>query len=201
MKMNIMVQCRARDAAGAFVLLAVISSPVFGQTTSPSFNCGRAASTVERLICMDPGLARLDRAMADTYRKALKMPGGGAQRSAQRMWIRTREGCAASSNVRECVETAYQYRIAEIQIEAGLLPAPKAVTYDCDNQAASLSAAFYNDTDPPSTVLALGGDRVIAMVLPSGSGARYGVGDVEFWEHQGEAMVSWRGRQLTCKPR
>jgi uncharacterized protein len=62
------------------------------------------------------------------------------------------------------------------------------------------AATFYNETDPPSAVLTHGDDQVIAFVAPSGSGARYEAANVEFWEHQGEASVEWRGKALVCRP-
>jgi membrane-bound inhibitor of C-type lysozyme len=44
-----------------------------------------------------------------------------------------------------------------------------------------------------------GPDQVIAYQAISGSGARYLGRNVEFWEHQGEATVTWFDQQLTCK--
>jgi len=200
-EMDVVFRRRAGSIAAVLAAIACASSIGFGQTAAPSFDCRKATGAVEKLLCADPDLARLDRAMAGEYRKALVGPAAGKQRDLQRMWIRSRNDCAKSSDVRRCVEAAYQHRIAEIQIRAGLFPAPRAVGFDCGEGSGQLLASFYNNTDPPSALLKYGDDQVIAMIQPSGSGARYGIDDVDFWEHQGEAMVNWRGKKLTCRPR
>jgi len=60
-------------------------------------------------------------------------------------------------------------------------------------------ATFYQETDPPSAVLTNGDDQVIAFIEPSGSGAKYTAANVEFWEHHGEATVTWFGAEMRCK--
>jgi membrane-bound inhibitor of C-type lysozyme len=47
------------------------------------------------------------------------------------------------------------------------------------------------------------GDRSILMFsVPSGSSAKYQGGDYSFWEHQGEARVTWGygAEEMLCKP-
>lgn len=44
--------------------VALLGSP---QTAGPSFDCTRASTVVERTICADPGLGRLDRRMATRF--------------------------------------------------------------------------------------------------------------------------------------
>jgi membrane-bound inhibitor of C-type lysozyme len=41
------------------------------------------------------------------------------------------------------------------------------------------------------------------FALPSGSGARYGGGNSQFWEHQGTAMIRWNAakREVSCPKR
>jgi uncharacterized protein len=69
-----------------------------------------------------------------------------------------------------------------------------------------LAAVFYQDTDPPTVVLTPTGqregtDQTIAYLTLSGSGARYRGHNVDFWEHHGEARLTWRGKEVTCKVR
>ena len=42
------------------------------KTDPPSFDCAKAATPVERLICRYPQLSSLDSAMANSYQQALK---------------------------------------------------------------------------------------------------------------------------------
>ena len=168
---------------------------------SPSFDCAKASGQVEQLVCKDAGLAALDRKLADAYAKALKgWPANVAQeqRTIQRGWIKGRNDCWKDSDVRACVENEYKTRLVEVQIKGGLVMAPTPVGFRCKGEDTPVMAAFYKDTDPPSAVLTVGNDQVIAFVARSGSGARYTAANVEFWEHQGEATLDWFGKRLAC---
>ena len=174
-------------------------------TAAPSFNCAKASGQVEQLICNDAGLAALDRRLASTYAKAMqRWPAEEARRqqTLQIGWIRGRNDCWKADNQRACVQEAYQTRLVELQIQGGLVMAPTAMGYSCSGQQHQpVTAAFYNNTDPPSAVITVGNDQVIAMQAPSGSGARYTAANVEFWEHQGTARIQWFGTTLKCRPR
>ena len=60
----------------ALILLAVLGSVVesraaFGQSPGPSFDCAEARTVAERLICAEPELAKADREMAASWRRAV----------------------------------------------------------------------------------------------------------------------------------
>jgi uncharacterized protein len=167
----------------------------------PTFDCAQAKAPVEKLICGDAALARLDRRLDRVYDLAMKA--WSAEESARqaplrRDWPRKRNECAQSSDVRACVEASYKTRIVEVQIQSRQLKPPTVAGYACAGADRPLSAAYYGDTSPPSAVVTYGDKKVIAFVAPSGSGARYTAADVELWEHQGEATVDWFGAKLTC---
>lgn len=50
---------------------SAVGQPVF-KGDPPSFDCAKATTRVELLICKDPGLSFLDSEMADSYQRALK---------------------------------------------------------------------------------------------------------------------------------
>lgn len=80
--------------------------------------------------------------------------------------------------------------------------APVPVEFVCDGGSGQpLSAVFHPGTKPPTVVLTYGKDEVTASSAPAASGARYTATNVEFWEHQGVASVTWFGQKLTCRPR
>lgn len=201
---------RTSDLSGSTVLIRDIKSfeeatPLTAagpQSVTPSFDCSKASSPTEKLICSDKDLAAQDRKLSEIYQKAIQRwtdDGVAAQqRTNQRNWITARNRCGSA---RDCVESSYKRRVAEVQIQSGQLTAPKPVDYTCQGLSTALTASFYNQTDPPSAVLTMGDKQVIALVAPSGSGAKYTAPGVEFWEHQGEAAVKWSGSNLTCKPR
>ena len=93
----------------------------------------------------------------------------------------------------------YQIRVVQLQIKSGQLMAPSSVSYQCgDDEETQFYAAFYTNASPPAVVLTRGQDQVIAFSVPSGSGSKYTASRVEFWEHQGEATLTWFGNVLGC---
>jgi WD40 repeat protein/uncharacterized protein YecT (DUF1311 family) len=80
----------------------------------PSFDCARAATAVERLICADAGLSALDVDLAKAYRGAAAARAGESRERLvrdQRAWIAARGRCTAAADVRACVETAFRQRL------------------------------------------------------------------------------------------
>lgn len=73
-----------------------------------SFDCGKAASKVEKLICGDTAISKLDEELAAVYKTALQ---GEKQAEAiqqeQKQWIKERNGCADAA----CVKLAYETRL------------------------------------------------------------------------------------------
>ncbi len=105
-----------------------------GQTTEgPAFDCSGALSATERAICDDPALSRADVALDGAYQQALGSAdaAGHAQiRKAQRRFLAKRNACRADL---DCIQTAYQDRMAalgaadgseEIPLPAGTDPVP-----------------------------------------------------------------------------
>lgn len=122
----------------------------------------------------------------------------------QRGWVKGRNECWKADDVHRCVETEYKHRIAELQISYGGLVVPEPVNYACGDF--DLTAVFYQETDPPAVVLTPigqheGSDQIVAYLTPSGSGAKYHGPNVSFWEHHGEAMLTWFGKELFCAVR
>lgn len=185
-------------------LLAPLFALALTSPQNPSVDCAKPSGDVETLVCKDAELSTLASRMADVYEAAIaKWPDSEAarQRAAQRGWLKNRDECAKSADVRACVLLEYRTRIAELQIHSGLLAAPPSTGWVCTGgPARPFTTAFYEGTDPKSAVLTFGDDQVIAFVAASASGARYTAKMVEFWEHQGEAAVNWFGTMLTCRP-
>jgi uncharacterized protein YecT (DUF1311 family) len=84
------------------------------QTISPSFDCSKGVSRVEKIICATPELAVLDLALANAYRDALaKVPEKKSIiRDAQKHWLKElREPCADA----ECLKNRYEIRMYELR--------------------------------------------------------------------------------------
>lgn len=76
--------------------LAVTMAPAAAAEKGPSFDCGKAATDVEKAICDDRDLSRLDRDLGAYYQAALKMLVAKPQirkevADAQLAWIRKRD--------------------------------------------------------------------------------------------------------------
>jgi len=92
-------------------------------------------------------------------------------------------------------------RVARLEAEYGLVEPVGRATWRCAD-GSELASTFYA-TDPPYGRFERGGRRIVAPVAMSGSGARYAspADRFEYWEHQGEARVTWDGRETTCAKR
>ncbi|UXI04281.1 MliC family protein [Photobacterium sp. TY1-4] len=177
--------------------------PVSVLAASPSFDCSQASGSIEEMICQDDALAALDRQMAEVFPAAMANYPQAEQATAkamQRGWIKGRNDCWKADDKKACVESEYKSRIVELQITGGLLEAPTPVAFKCNEADKPFTAVFYGQTDPHSAVLTWGDEQVIALIAPAASGSKYTGRNVEYWEHQGEAKVTWLDKTLTCQP-
>jgi len=90
-----------------------IAPPPMARGPTPSFDCGRAGSRAERMVCEDAVLARLDRRLDRAFRRAVAagVP-YGELRAEQDDWLAVREDAARRSP--DAVESIYRQRIAEL---------------------------------------------------------------------------------------
>ncbi|MFM5087831.1 MliC family protein [Aeromonas media] len=153
--------------------------PLLASAATPSFDCTKAHSAAEQLVCQDAGLAALDNELAALYPKAMSQLSAEQQKTEkamQRGWIKERNECWKESDSRQCVEESYQLRITELQIKGGQLRVPSPVDYQCDG-GIRLSTYFYNEAKRPAAVINLSEgtqqSQVLAFEAPSASGARY----------------------------
>ncbi len=119
----------------------------------------------------------------------------------QRGWVKGRNDCWKSDDKRKCVEDEYQRRIAELQARYRLVPGNGPITYACDGKPAERGHRHILPDRSPN-VIAERGDSVSLMYLqPSGSGAKYQGRNETFWEHHGEALITWGygAPEMRCK--
>src|SRR5262249_52382773 len=90
-------------AAAASLLL------VSGAAKAASFDCKKAASRVEHLICDDGDLNSFDSQIEGAYLGALDRSNDPSHvKETQRAWLKERDGCGDA----KCMAAAYQRRIA-----------------------------------------------------------------------------------------
>jgi len=105
---------------------------------SASFDCTKASTKVERIICDNSEISKLDEELAASYKASLQNQSKAVQiKQTQRRWMSERNGCVDT----ECVRDAYRKRIGQ------LLPAQNvAAQTSAVSQQAEQSAAAKTDT-------------------------------------------------------
>jgi uncharacterized protein YecT (DUF1311 family) len=101
------------------VMVFLVAGPAFAQGT-PSFDCAKASSAVDRTICKEPELAKADREMAAAYAALLAKVSGGAKEDLQKdqmRWIGDRNsGCAADTDgMVPCLKKRYAARTENLR--------------------------------------------------------------------------------------
>ena len=147
--------------ATAAAVLAVAGMALAGlsaSATEPSFSCAESLNPTERVICADPDLAALDRAVAAAYRNkfdGLPVESANALDQVvkslvitQKAWLAHRNSCGAD---RECIYKAYVARRLSLTAGDGGKDVP------CRNVVGAAQAAIYvkecvavaTETHPP----------------------------------------------------
>lgn len=94
-----------------------------------SFDCGKATTKVERLICANTTLSKLDEELAAAYKTALQdKKQSDFIRQTQKQWMKERNGCSDAV----CVKRAYEDRLKVLAIsdrsaglgKAGMIATP-----------------------------------------------------------------------------
>lgn len=161
----------------------------------PAFDCyGAAPGSIEEMICEDDELSALDRKLSVVYAAAAQKAGDTQPlvlRAEQRGWIKGRDACWKADDTRACVQDAYQRRIVELQARYGLVQGKGPYRFICDQDHAQPIIVTFFSTDPPTLIAERGNDVAFMTLQPSGSGAKYQGRNETFWEHHGEASITW----------
>ena len=100
----------------AFIIAVILLTASAAQAAS--FDCAEASTDIERTICADEELSRLDGSLGSFYAWArLRAADPKALRTEQRTWLRdVREACVDSG----CLKKAYKLRIDELSKVGGM---------------------------------------------------------------------------------
>lgn len=92
------------------IILSMLSPLTTAQAAS--FDCGKAASEVEKIICSNDELSRLDESLSKAYLQALNRPDIKMQTiESQRQWLKKERNACKNG---ECIKNAYETRIKEL---------------------------------------------------------------------------------------
>ncbi|WPZ22410.1 lysozyme inhibitor LprI family protein [Sulfitobacter faviae] len=154
----------------AFTLILAAAPMMVAAQDGPTFDCAKAESSAEKLICNDPDLAALDRRLAERFAAAVAVAEGldvGAEettknlRAMQRGWISGRDECWKAPDLRPCVETQYLRREADLVAEFMLEPASDRIPLTCGPRAVTVNRF----ATPLPAVRVEEGDRVYPGAL------------------------------------
>ena len=120
------------------VLILLLTSGVH----AASFDCTKASTFVEKAICSDTELSKLDDLLMNSYKKTLTNVSNTEKlKSGQRAWLsNTRNKCPDN----ECIKDAYSKRIADIN---GIAASRNPVSDKVIKNAGSLWAGEWNRID------------------------------------------------------
>lgn len=104
-----------RRLAMKTVLLFVVQPLCFAvNVQAASFDCAKASTKVEKIICDNPEISQLDDELSASYKTALQDEKHAESiRQAQKQWMRERNGCADA----DCVKRAYEMRLSSLTIK------------------------------------------------------------------------------------
>ncbi|WP_051284346.1 lysozyme inhibitor LprI family protein [Desulforegula conservatrix] len=109
------------------VVTLVLVSIVSVHAAMPGFDCSKATTEVEKLVCSDDRLADLDKQMADVFRALLSGLGENEKKAVkkeQNLWLKSRQKMLDASPSREdklkTLSELYETKIAELNLKAEL---------------------------------------------------------------------------------
>ena len=93
-----------------FVSIGLFCASMIPSLEAFAFDCAKASTRVEKLICADKKLVELDRELNKLYREASKREPQGIKVE-QRQWLKSRNSCPDVA----CVSAAYEDRVDELK--------------------------------------------------------------------------------------
>jgi len=94
-----------------FLILLLGSLMMLSSVQAASFDCAKASTKVELMICENPELSKLDDRLAEKYEEALNDKSRAKEiRRAQKAWLKERNKCATTG----CMQESYRERIKEL---------------------------------------------------------------------------------------
>lgn len=95
-----------------FIVFLVPMALWSSSAMAASFDCSKAATWVEKSICADPLLGKLDAALAKNYQAMLAADGGDSRKALKKeqlRWLARRNQCTSIA----CLSAVYRQRVDE----------------------------------------------------------------------------------------
>jgi uncharacterized protein YecT (DUF1311 family) len=148
--------------------IAVMATAMLSSLCSAaSFDCQKAATAVEQMVCRNPFLSNLDDEMAKVYSAVLARAKWSSDsgrltenttperlRGEQRSWLAARDKCTEPA----CVTSAYNSRLSALKAKihipqsdiADRMSDGRLIGIDCDKGTKTLEVGYFSSSYPPS---------------------------------------------------
>jgi uncharacterized protein YecT (DUF1311 family) len=101
------------------MILAFLLQPLAALAGTASFDCSKASTLTERIICVDPLLSEFDIALASAYRTLISQSFSPLEfRQEQASWLKKRDLCQDA----DCLRAAYRLRLAQLTDDPAWIP-------------------------------------------------------------------------------
>jgi uncharacterized protein len=198
-------RCSKQTSLQMTGLCVLFMHSYLAMAVEPAFNCKKVPEgSIEALVCHDAELAALDLKLATVFKQASKKASNEhppVLKAEQRGWIKGRNDCWKSPDNRQCVKDAYLQRISELQARYQLIAGTGPIVFVCNANPADQVTVTFFPSDLPTLIVERGDSVSLMYQQPSASGTRYQGRNEIFWEHQGEATITWgfEAPELHCR--
>jgi uncharacterized protein len=164
-------------ASACAITSTCVSAGTFPTILNTSFDCARASASIEKLICRDPQLKRMEIELTRLYRLVLtddhSVPQPDKVEVEQRFWVLERNSCASEADPKACTirryaERAFQLRqgsaIARTKDPSRVTEGP--VSFRCAGLNALVAASYFT-IDPGVVYLKWANASVTLSQVPS----------------------------------
>lgn len=111
--------------------MGLLACLAMGQVQAASFDCEKVGTKVEKLICANADLSKLDEDLASAYGSALAQADKpDTLKQAQKTWLKLRNTCADPT----CVKRAYESRIEIMQCTSKNQPGKESIKHCGDHK-------------------------------------------------------------------
>ena len=113
----------------AWIVLSMVT--LLSTAQAASFDCTKAATKVEKFICSDNQLSKLDEELDSSYKTAIqKANQANTIRQSQKQWLKQRNNCQDI----ECLSSAYEERLKLLKLGNSTSVVPTAQLESVDEQ-------------------------------------------------------------------
>ena len=191
---------------GTILLLCAALTPA--RAGGLIYDCGKAVTPLDKIICDDDDLAFLDLTMKEVYAAAVAGLAAVTQNdkrlkaleNQQKAWKAKSEACAKAADAKNCIVDIYHTRIAELQARYLLIKGGEPKFYECnDNPDNEVVVTFFAGAKP-AVRLERGEKVAVGVLTASSEGSKYVSDDgVLFWVKGKQAQMDWPpAKSLTC---